>query len=111
MNKIELIKQYKEPIIVAIDTYLKQVSELTCLAPMAEISEAQKVTSDLNLDSKEYEKIRDKLIKNDFNLSPFEISKIGLIMFYQEKVISKQILTLEKLKEQVAVIYRTIFES
>lgn len=106
-EKIAIIQAFKEPIIVALDTYLKQINELITYVPLVENEKI--VHMDLSKDAKEYENLRDKLNKNDFNLSPLEISKVSLILFYQTKVIDKQIKTLTELRDKTTAICNKLF--
>ena len=106
-EKIAIIQEFKEPIIIALDTYLKQINELITYVPLVENEKI--VHMDLSKDAKEYENLRDKLNKNDFNLSPLEISKVSLILFYQTKVIDKQIKVLTELRDKTTAICNKLF--
>lgn len=109
-EKIELIKQYLNPITVAFDTYLKQVDALIKGAPLTDKDIDIAQIQGLQADYTRYEKLRNKLLCGDFSLSPAEISSVGLIIYYQSQVISKQIETLKELNSKTEAIYKELLK-
>lgn len=104
MNKIEIIKEYKDTAIASLNFYLDYLYNLT-----DDFIENGRFKENINLpdDLKKllseslsraqvYEKIREKLVKDDFNLSTVEIDYIGLTIFFWVSVTSKHIMTLQE---------------
>lgn len=100
----ELIKQYKDPIIASFNFYLDYIYSLMDnyfedgnLKPeFSADKQLEELISSCGANAKKYEKIRKKLINNDFNLSILEINYIGLMLFFWERMTQKQIATLQK---------------
>lgn len=110
-NKIMCIKDDPESAILALTGYLDDIYNLTDQFFDMEIDEktnrvirvlkkdleySDKPVNfilELNEDAKRYEKIREKLQNNDFNLSLVEINQIGLAFNYMAILIEKQIKT------------------
>lgn len=111
MNKIETIKQYITPILTAFDSYLKQTNELAIGATLAEKDIDIKALQTLQEDRTRYENLRNKLSSGDFNLSPAEIASVGVILFYQSKVIERQISILNELNGRVEAIYKELLKA
>lgn len=105
MNEtIELIKEYRDAAIKALDFYLDYIYSLT-----DNFFDGEKLKEGFSHDEKLeelikgcyknaslYEKVRTKLLKNDFSLSQLEITYIGLAFFFWEKVSEKRIEALKK---------------
>lgn len=90
LNKIYLIRDNKDAAIAALNSYLDRIYSLTDdyfedgklkegLTPDEKI---EKFVLELREDASKYEKVRRKLIDNDFNLSLVEINYIALAFVY-----------------------------
>ena len=90
LNKIYLIRDNKDAAIAALNSYLDRIYNLTDdyfedgklkegLTPDEKI---EKFVLELREDASKYEKVRRKLIDNDFNLSLVEINYIALAFVY-----------------------------
>ena len=104
MTKIELIKEYKDTAIAAFNFYLDYLYNLTdnfiedgrFKEDLDLPEDLKKLLSDSLATANRYEKIREKLIKDDFNLSTVEIDYIGLVIFFWVTITSKHITTLQQ---------------
>ena len=104
MTKIELIKEYKDTAIAAFNFYLDYLYNLTdnfieegrFKEGLDLPEDLKKLLSDSLTTANRYEKIREKLIKDDFNLSTVEIDYIGLVIFFWVTITSKHITTLQQ---------------
>ena len=104
MNKIELIKEYKDTIIAAFNFYLDYLYGLTeNFTENGELKEGiqleegiKTLLSDSLARAEQYEKIREKIIQGNFNLSIVEIDYISLMLFFWITMTSKHIATLQK---------------
>lgn len=110
-NKIMCIKDDPESAILALTGYLDDIYNLTdqffdmkidkktnkvIRVLKKDLEHSDKPVNfilELNEDAKRYEKIREKLQNNDFNLSLVEINQIGLAFNYMAILIEKQIKT------------------
>ena len=107
MSKIELIKQYKETAIAALNSYLDSMYNLTDkyfdkegkMLPLPERNEkVESFIKEVRADTQKYENVRRKLIDENFDLSLYEINLIALSFNF----------TIETMKKQVENLTRTI---
>ena len=91
--KQNTIKEYSEAALAALDNQINTIKNLIdnydLLNEEDRISYA-KSKEDLAETLERNEKVRAKLIQNDFNLSLFEINVVALAFYYQEQVLSRQ---------------------
>lgn len=117
MTKLDLIKENKEPAIAALNSYLDAIYNLTDkyfddngeLYPF--LPEDKKVLDfieETRKDALKYEKVRRKLIDNDFNLSLYEINLIGLSFFHSFKTMATQIENLTKARNEIEKIWKQL---
>lgn len=107
MSKIELIKQYKETAIAAINSCLDSMYNLTDkyfdkegkMLPLPERNEkVENFIQEVRADTQRYESVRRKLIDENFDLSLYEINLIALSFNF----------TIETMKKQAENLTRTI---
>lgn len=90
-EKRKLIKENKDAAIAALNSYLDTIYKLTDtffdkdgnrLKELPSEPKLEDFITSTKIDATRYEKVREKLIKNDFNLSLFEINEVGLAFLY-----------------------------
>lgn len=110
MSKIELIEQYREPAIAALNSYLDSMYNLTDpyfdeegnMLPLPEENEKLKnFILEVKSDTQKYENVRRKLIDKDLNLSLYEISLVSLSFIFTVETMKKQV---ENLTETIKVL-------
>ena len=107
MSKIELIKQYKETAIAALNSYLDSMYNLTDkyfdkegkMLPLPKRNKkVENFIQEVRADTQRYESVRRKLIDENFDLSLYEINLVALSFNF----------TIETMKKQVENLTRTI---
>ena len=107
MSKIELIKQYKETAIAALNNCLDSMYNLTdkyfdkegkMLALPERNEKVENFIQEVRADTQKYESVRRKLIDENFDLSLYEINLVALSFNF----------TIETMKKQVENLTRTI---
>ena len=101
---IELIKEYRDASIKALDFYLDYIYSLTdnffdgeeLKKEFSHDEKLEELIKGCAKNASIYEKVRTKLLKNDFYLSALEINYIGLAFFFWEKVSERRIETMKK---------------
>lgn len=100
LKQIFLIQQYTEAIIAAINYYLDYICNLKdefydengqLKADLESDLEAEGLIERANSKVNDFENVREKLLKQDFNLSTDEISYLGLALLFYYKVLSIKI--------------------
>ena len=114
-TKIELIKENSKAALVALDAQIKTTENLIKNKAFLEIDDNrsklyEKVETSLREDLVNEQNVRNKIKKNDFNLSLFEINIVALAFFYQEKVFEKQKQTLETLISKTNTLFQQLTE-
>lgn len=110
-TKIELIKENSEAALVALDSQIETTKKLIKNKTLLEADDSyNEVEKSLREDLVNEENVRDKIVKNDFNLSLFEINIVALAFFYQEKVFEKQKRTLETLISKTNTLFQQLTE-
>ena len=100
MSKIELIEQYREPAIAALNSYLDSMYDLTDkyfdekgnMLPLPEENEKLKnFILEVKSDTQKYENVRRKLINKDLSLSLYEINLVALSFTFTVETMKKQV--------------------
>lgn len=118
-EKIELVKEFKEPAIAAMNNYLDLIYSLSekyfeengkLKEGLERNEKVEKFVKDLKDESAvKYENIRHKLLKDDFNLSLYEINLITSVFIYVKEVWIKDIKKLEgAIKETEEIIEKLL---
>lgn len=100
IDKIKKIYEYADATIVALDAQIEQTQSLINAVPLMDNRDeymASPAYKSLLEDIKNEQSVREKIIARDYNLSTFEINTVALAFYYQSKVFSNQIETLNKL--------------
>lgn len=117
MSKIELVKQYKETAIAALNSYLDSIYNLTDkyfdkegkMLPLPEKNEkVENFINEVRTDTQKYESVRRKLIDENFDLSLYEINLVALSLLFTTETMKKQVKnltqTIEALSDLVAAL-------
>ena len=117
MSKIELIKQYKETAIAALNSCLDSMYNLTDkyfdkegkMLPLPERNATvENFIQEVRADTQKYESVRRKLIDENFDLSLYEINLVALSFNFTIETMKKQVenltLTTEVLSDLVAAL-------
>lgn len=116
-EKIEVVKEFSEPSIKAIEKYLDCIYNLTDkyfdenmnlkegLTPDAKL---EKFLKELRTDAFKFEEVRHKLIKKDFQLSLVEINLIAAAFIYINEVWIKDIEKLKKASEETEIVIKKL---
>lgn len=100
MSKIELVKQYKETAIAALNSYLDSMYNLTDkyfdkegkMLPLPEKNEkVENFINEVRTDTQKYESVRRKLIDENFDLSLYEINLVALSLLFTTETMKKQV--------------------
>lgn len=117
MTKLDLIKENKEPAIAALNSYLDAIYNLTdkyfddngnLYFFLSKDKKVLDFIEETRKDALKYEKVRRKLIDNDFNLSLYEINLIGLSFFHSFKTMYAEIENLTKALNEVEKIWKQL---
>lgn len=119
MSKIELIKQYKETAIAALNNYLDSMYNLTDkyfdkegkMLPLPERNEKlESFINEIRIDTQKYESVRRKLIDENFDLSLYEINLVALSFLFTTETMKKQVnnltQTIEVLSDLAAALMK-----
>lgn len=129
-TKIEKIKAEKESAIEALNLYLDSIYNMTDKFfdnQIQEVDGEEKVVrvlkeglepdekvegfiKELNSDANAYEKVRGKLLSDDFNLSLSEIARIGLAFTFAGIVIQKRVEESQKALAQIKATIDVLME-
>lgn len=129
-TKIEKIKAEKESAIEALNLYLDSIYNMTDRFfdnQIQEVDGEKKVVrvlkeglepdkkvegfiKELNSDASAYEKVRGKLLSDDFNLSLTEIARIGLAFTFAGIVIQKRVEESQKALAQIKATIDVLME-
>lgn len=99
-NKLSLIKEHKSDAIAALNAYLDKIYYLTdtfldkngnLLEGLTYDEKPVNFVKSLTKDTQEYEKVRKKLIEDNFDLTLYEINLVGLSFYYLNQSWQKQI--------------------
>ena len=119
MSKIELIKQYKETAIAALNNYLDSMYNLTDkyfdkegkMLPLPERNEKlESFINEVRTDTQKYESVRRKLIDENFDLSLYEINLVALSFLFTTEIMKQQVKnltqTIEALSDLAAALMK-----
>jgi hypothetical protein len=119
MSKIELIKQYKETAIAALNNYLDSMYNLTDkyfdkegkMLTLPERNEKlESFINEIRIDTQKYESVRRKLIDENFDLSLYEINLVALSFLFTTETMKKQVnnltQTIEVLSDLAAALMK-----
>ena len=99
-EKIKTIKEFKQPIIESMNSFIDQTiyyKENLDKYPSALSDEkAKQYINDLAKIGENYEFLRQRLLKNDFNLSSYEITMCAVALARQKLSFTNNIITLNK---------------
>lgn len=118
-EKRNLIKANKDAAVVALNAYLDQIYNLTDtffdeegkrLAVLTPDPKLENFIASTRSDAARYEKVREKLVKNDFNLSLLEINEVGLAFLFVLIVWEKQINNLRAASDQAKTIFNSLVD-
>lgn len=125
-EKIQCIKDNKDAAIAALDAYLDSIYNLTdkyfdevpkddntgvervLKAELTPDDKAENYIKELDNDARDYEKVREKLKEDDFNLSLSEIARIGLAFVFVGLTFEKQIKAIKEAQEKTLTIINTL---
>ena len=119
-EKRELVKKHKDTAVAALNGILDQTYNLTdayfdennnLKEGLTRDEELENLIKSLKQDAIKYEKVRRKLLNNDFNLSLYEINLVGLSFMYASIRISNQIEVLTKSKTALETIFQAFIDS
>lgn len=118
-EKQTLIKENKEAAISAFNVYLDSIYDLTddffdeegnFQNFLSKDEKLENFIKSLRSNTDDYEKVRKKLINNDFNLSLFEINIVMLSFYYVNEKWKKQIEQLEIARNEIQKIINSLIE-
>ena len=119
-EKRNLIKANKEAAIAALNAQLDAIYNLTdkyfdedgnLLSVLAPDEKVETFIKKNREDAQRYEKVRKKLIKNDFNLSLFEINEVGLAFLFVCMTWEKQIKNLRAASDEAKNIFNSLIDN
>ena len=119
MNKIDVIREHKDDFVAALNAYLDRMYGMTetYLEENGDVKDflsadekLENFVKELKEDEEKYEKVRRKILDNDFELSPTEIQLAGLAMAYCIIRFDKHIEEVQIAKQNAIEIYNQIKE-
>lgn len=118
-EKTNIIKENKDAAVAALNSYLDSIYNMVdkffdkdgnLKEGLTHDEKIEKMVLDYKKDSIKYEKVRAKLIANDFNLSLFEINLVGLAFLFVTIRFEKQIKTLKEAQKASKTITNQLID-
>jgi hypothetical protein len=118
-EKTNIIKENKDAAVAALNSYLDSIYNMidkffdkdgNLKEGLTHDEKIEKMVLDYKKDSIKYEKVRAKLIANDFNLSLFEINLVGLAFLFVTIRFEKQIKTLKEAQKASKTITNQLID-
>lgn len=116
-EKIELIKEFQEPAIAALERYLDSIYNLTdeyfnesgqLIEGLTPDEKVENFIKGMRAEAQKFEVIRHKLMNKDFNLSLFEVNLIAATFLFVQQVWEKDIKKLQKASEEAKKVYERL---
>ena len=117
VEKIEIVKEYVESAIAALNSYLDSLYNMTdqyfdengkLIDGLEPDEKVEKFIRSLRDDAEKFENVRHKLINKDFNLSLYEINLIAAAFVFVSGVWEKDIGKLKKAKEEADRVIKNL---
>lgn len=116
-EKIELIKEFQEPAIAALERYLDSIYNLTdeyfnesgqLIEGLTPDEKVENFIKETRAEAQKFEAVRHKLVNKDFNLSLFEVNLIAAVFLFVQQVWEKDIKKLQKANEEAKKVYERL---
>ena len=116
-EKNELIKEFQEPAIAALERYLDSIYNLTdeyfnesgqLIEGLTPDEKVENFIKEMRIEAQKFEVVRHKLMNKDFNLSLFEVNLIAAAFLFVQQVWEKDIKKLQKASEEAKKIYERL---
>lgn len=117
VEKIEIVKEYVESAIAALNSYLDSLYNMTdqyfdengkLIDGLEPDEKVEKFIKSLRDDAEKFENVRHKLINKDFNLSLYEINLIAAAFVFVSGVWEKDIGKLKKAKKEADRVIKNL---
>lgn len=113
-EKREIVSKNKDPSIAALNSVLDRIYDLRDMREQRQNTDSEtevKLFDELEHDSDKYEKVREKLLKNDFNLSLAEINYVALAYYFCAENIKQQIELMDKARQMSLDMVKDLMSS
>ena len=116
-RKIEMVKEYVESAVAALNSYLDSLYNMTdqyfdengkLIDGLEPDEKVEKFIKSLRDDAEKFENVRHKLINKDFNLSLYEINLIAAAFVFVSGVWEKDIGKLKKAKKEADRVIKNL---
>ena len=116
-QKIEVIKEFKEPAIAALERYLDSIYNLTdeyfdengqLIKGLTPDEKLENFIKEMRAEAQKFEKVRHKLINSDFKLSLFEINLIAAAFLFVQQVWEKDIKKIQQASDEAIKVYEKL---
>ena len=116
-QKIEVIKEFKEPAIAALERYLDSIYNLTdeyfdengqLIKGLTPDDKLENFIKEMRAEAQKFEKVRHKLINSDFKLSLFEINLIAAAFLFVQQVWEKDIKKIQQASDEAIKVYEKL---
>ena len=117
VEKIEIVKEYVESAIAALNSYLDSLYNMTdqyfdekenLIEGLEPDKKVETFIKSLRAEAGKFENVRHKLINRDFNLSLYEINLIAAAFVFVSGVWEKDIGKLKKAKEEADRVIKNL---
>lgn len=116
-QKIEVIKEFKEPAIAALEKYLDSIYNLTdeyfdengqLIEGLTPDEKLENFIKEMRAEAQKFEKVRHKLINSDFKLSLFEINLIAAAFLFIQQVWERDIKKIQQASDEAIKVYEKL---